>query len=336
MGGRRLGAMVAAACLGGLGPWSCGWLSRPTGKTPAPGGGAFTGPEVPALARMWGDYAHTGARTRRGRTDTPKLLVALRAIGATDYMHLVWTERRYPGAWDDFKQMAPDFDAAKIRLWLYLTPPSEGASEPFGDDYVRWAVECAKVARRHPSVAGLCIDDFNWNVKALPPAYCKRMMGEAHKTAPRLALLVVGYWGAQRHIAAHVEAGAVDGVVFPYIRPHYDHARTDTLAPQIRAYRRWLDRQTAALGRRMPLVVMVYASKYSTAPTAPTPEYVKACIEIAAEATKDGLADGVVTYCLPKSSAPFVRTVTDAYARGKAAMRERPGNLPNSAAPSPN
>ena len=240
----------------------------------------FTGPDVPALAPMLGDYVNVGVRTTEGRTDIPRLLATLKDMGARDYMHLVYQEKRYPGAWQDFQLMAPEFQKSGIRLWLYLTPPSEGVPDPYGDDYLRWAVECAKVAQQYPIVKGICVDDFNGNVGKFTPAYCKEMMGEAHKIAPQLSFLVVCYFGYQESIKPHVTAGVIDGVIFPYFYPHKNLSDITSLLPQITSYRTWLDEQTAAggLANKMPLVVMVYATKHSQSSDSPTPAYIKRCL----------------------------------------------------------
>lgn len=275
----------------------------------------FTGPDVPALAPMRGDYANIGVRTPENRTDRPRLLAALKEEGARDYMHLVWNEKLYPGAWQDFQLMAPEFETAGINLWLYLTPPSEGAPEPFGDDYVAWAVECAKVAKQYPVVKGICIDDFNENVAKFTPSYCREMMSAAHKIAPRLSFLVVGYFGYENTIAPHVEAGAVDGVIFPYFFPHKNLSDASKLRPQIETYRTWLDERAGegGLSKKTPLIVMVYGVKHSMSADGPTPAYVKKCLEIGLEATREGLASGVVTYCLPKDNPEFVKSVAEVY-----------------------
>jgi hypothetical protein len=279
--------------------------------------GGFTGPAVPSLAPLWGDYVNVGVRTAEGRTDIPKLMAVLEKMKAQDYMHLVWGESRYPGGWEDFKLLAPVFQKAERRLWLYLVPPSEPPKpEPFGYDYVRWAAECAKVAKQYSAVKGICIDDFNGNVRKFTPAYCKRMMDAAHQIAPQLALLVVCYFGYyERTIGPHVEQGAIDGVIFPYFYPHRNHSDASKLLPQIAAYRRWLDGRTrkGGLAKTMPLVVMVYATKHSQSPDKPTPDYIRKCLAIAAGATDKGLADGAVTYCLPKDQPPFVEAVAAVY-----------------------
>lgn len=312
----KLTACVLACLLVSL---SCHGESHPDQKEATPGAqgtpGGFTGPEVPALASMLGDYVNVGVRTTEGRTDIPRLLTALKEIGARDYMHLVYLEKNYPGAWQDFQLMAPEFQKAGIRLWLYLTPPSEGVPEPYGDDYLRWAVECAGVAKQHPIVKGICIDDFNGNVGKFTPAYCKEMMLEAHKIAPQVSFLVVCYFGYQESIKPHVTAGVIDGVIFPYFYPHKNLSDTTALLPQITAYRTWLDEQTAVGGlvNKMPLVVMVYAVKHSQSSDHPTPAYVKNCLEIGLAATEKGVTSGVVTYCLPKDNPEFVKSVAEVY-----------------------
>lgn len=287
-------------------------LSCPAEQAEATG---FTGLEVPALAPLLGDYVNVGVRTPQGNTDINRLLTTLKEMGAKDYMHLVWQEKQYPEAWRDFLRIAPEFQKENIGLWLYLTPPSEGVPEPYGDDYIKWAVECAKAARENPIIKGVCIDDFNGNVGKFTPAYCKEMMGEAHKIAPHLSLLVVCYFGYQESIAAHVEEGVIDGVIFPYFYPHKNLSDTSALLPQITTYRAWLDEHTATGGfaRKMPLVVMIYGVRHSQSSDEPTPAYVKRCLEIGLQATNDGAASGVVTYCLPKDKPEFVKNVAAVY-----------------------
>jgi hypothetical protein len=302
-----------------------GLVSDSTGQTRGSRGG-FTGPDVPSLTPLLGDYVHVGVTTAERRTDILRLLTVLEKMNARDYMHLVWGEDNYPSSWADFQLMCPEFQKAGRRLWLYLAPPSEPPPPvPFGHDYVRWAVECAKLAEKYPVIAGICIDDFNGNVKKFTPDYCKEMMDAAHQISPHLALLVVCYFGYyEKTIAPHVETGAIDGVVFPYFYPHRNHSDTARLLPQIETYREWLDQRTEKGGfsSRMPLVVMVYATKHSASPDQPTPAYVKECLDIGLKATEKGLADGAVTYCLPKDKPSFVEAVATVYERWKPLGKE--------------
>ncbi|MFB0564961.1 MAG: hypothetical protein ACETWK_04715 [Candidatus Aminicenantaceae bacterium] len=267
-----------------------------------------------------GDYFLDDVRKGpEGRTHIYGLVHILRDIGARDYMHLVW---KRPWDWEDFELMAPIFQERGIRLWLYLTAPTEGEPEPFGGDYVRWAVECAKLAEKYPIIKGLIIDDFATNVKyKFTPDYCKKMMDEARKITPHLALLVAVYYGWHNNIKPHVEKGAIDGVILPYLFPHCNHHETQYLLPQITEFRKFLDDHTNEGGvfGSVLLVVAVYATRCSVVPEGdnPTPEYVKKCLTIALNATNDGLADGVYTYWLPKLNPAFVEAVTGVYRRYK-------------------
>lgn len=275
---------------------------------------------VPYFGPVIGDYAATGVTREDKRTDVPKLLAALKAMGARDYMHLVWAAPVQSEGWQDFKRLAPECQAAGIRLWLYLVPPSEPpAPEPFGADYPRWAAECAAVAKEFPCVAGICVDDFNGNTDLFTPAYCRRMMAPAREVSPKLALLAVNSYGYYASIAAHVREGAIDGVIFPYFYPQRNHSDTELLLPQIETFRRWLDEQAARgeIVRRIPLIVMIYATRHSQSSDAPGPAFVRRGLEIGLEATGKGLADGVVTYCLPKDRPEFIGAVAAVYKKIK-------------------
>jgi hypothetical protein len=285
----------------------------------------FTGPGVPAFVPMLADYALIGVQTADKRTDVPKLMTALKNMGAKDYLHLVWSKDLYPNSWEDFKLLAPEFRKAGLRLWLYLAPPSEPpAPDPFGQDYIRWARECAKLAKEYPCIAGLCIDDFNGNVDKFTPAYCKDMMNAAHKIAPHLALLVTNYFGYyEASMAEHVRTGAIDGVIFPYFLPQKNHSDTTLLESQVETFRKWLDEQTGKGGfsKTMPLVVMIYATKHSQSSDLPTPAFIRKCLEIGLKATAKGSANGVCTYGLPKDKPEFTDAVAAVYKPWRAKIK---------------
>lgn len=268
-----------------------------------------------SVPMILGDYTNRGMRTKTGNTDIPNLIVTLKKAGVRDFMHLVWTDKMYPNAWNEFKQMASEFQKANINLWLYLTPPTEGVPEPFGDNYVQWALECAKLAKKYPVVKGIVIDDFDQNISKFTPEYCKQMMENARTVAPDLALLVVHYYRFKSAINQHVKAGVIDGVVFPYFSKPLNHRNTTQLAEQIMEIRSDLDKSQKAGGinKHLPLIVMIYATKLSNAPDSPTPEYVKECLEIVKTATKQGLADGAIIYQLPKNQQDFLNSVSTIY-----------------------
>lgn len=112
-----------------------------------------------------------------------------------------------------------------------------------------------------------------------------------------------------------MEAGAIDGVIFPYFYPQRNLSDTKPLRPQIETYRKWLDERTQAggLARKMPMVVMVYGRKHSESHDSPTPGYVRECLETGLKSTEDGLTDGVVIFCLPKDNPLFVNPVGAAF-----------------------
>jgi hypothetical protein len=89
------------------------------------------------------------------------------------------------------------------------------------------------------------------------------------------------------------------------------------LGPQIIAYREYLDRleKKVNLQKHISLVVMIYATKFATAPDSPTPSYVKQCLDIALLATSKGFANGVVTYGLPKNKADFIEAASNSYSK---------------------
>lgn len=279
----------------------------------------FTGKDVPALSIIRGDYINVGVRTSDGRTDIPKLITALKNVNATDYMNLVWTENRYPNAWSDFPIMAAAFQKVGINLWLHLPPPSEGVPAPYGNDYVRWATECAKVASKYPIIKGISIDDFDQNTNFFTPAYCKKMMDAAHKIAPKLSLLIVSYYGKEKQIAKYVTLGAIDGIIMPYFYPQKNLTDTSLLMNQISNYRTALDRMST-IGKhkgKMPLFIMVYALKNSESTDVPTPSYVGKCLDIAFVATKYGLANGAIVYGLPKNNDSFMQAVAASFNKSR-------------------
>jgi hypothetical protein len=282
---------------------------------------------------MLGDYARIGVQAEDGRIDIDRLICVLQLIGAHDYLCEVWDASKTPHAWEDFLLLAPRCQEAGIRLWLYLAPPSEpDPPEPFCLDYVRWAEECGKTAADHPAVRGLCIDDFNDNVSKFTPSYCKQMMEAAHAHAPHLALLVTSYWGYQWTLRPHIAASAIDGVIFPFLGadkltfdkdPKAYCFTTSNLVPELKAYRAWLDSEakTAGLSGKLPLILMVYATPHSACSDPPLPprttfySYVRTCLEIGLAMSKKRIADGVVTYGLPKNDLCFDSSVASVYRR---------------------
>src|SRR5262245_60605732 len=77
-------------------------------------------------------------RQTDGPVDIDPMVRRLKELGATTYYWLVWHAKT---DWDDLKRFLPKAAEARIEVWVYLVPPSEGpknsypASEPFQMDF---------------------------------------------------------------------------------------------------------------------------------------------------------------------------------------------------------
>jgi hypothetical protein len=270
-------------------------------------------PAVQAAA-IRGDYTVDGAQAMDGRAEIPLLISKLKEIAAGHFMHVIWSRdhSRWPHGWEDFQQMAPEFQANGLNLWAYLVPPSEPPDpDPFGHDYIRWGEQIATIAREYPVVQGMVVDDFNGNTNLFTVDYLAQIVARARAIHPSFQFFATSYYGHTQSFQHHVARGMVDGLVFAYLLPHRDHSTTATLRAQIEELRTWLDANSPM--KRVKLVVMIYASKHSQAPTGPTTAYVRECLEIARQATWEGLANGAVTYVLPKANQGFLDAVKDVY-----------------------
>jgi len=257
---------------------------------------------------MQGDLKVTEATLPDGRADIPLLVHTLQRLGAKDFFQVMQPDNSE--TWNDFQLMAPAFQEAGIHVWAYLFP--RGLSAPYGSDYVTWGEQIATIGAQYPMVSGLAIDDFSHDTSIFTASYCKSIMNAAHAIDPSLALLATAYYNETSKMASVVRAGAIDGILFPYrVQQNSTDYFQDTsqLAPQIADWRSFLDQQTGLghLSGQMPLVTMVYASKLTYSTDSPTPSYVQTCLTIGTQQTAAGLANGVTTYVLDKSSEAFMQ-----------------------------
>lgn len=270
-------------------------------------------PEPPELQTpLLGDYSNTGVRDgMTGRTDIPRLIAALKQMGATDYMHQVW---QHAYQWWDFLEMAPEFQKAGIRLWLYNVPPSEPPSpKPFEYDYVRWAEEVARLMVKYPVIQGMLMDDFNGNTSYFTLEKCQQFIDAAHAIAPSFKFIPVAYFGhdSTYNIGSYLTAGICDALLLAYYFPHQNHTDTQYLRPQIEQFRAWINSHSPT--RRVPLLPFIYGISVGGAPSAPTPTFVKECLAISLQTMRDGLTEGVAIYCLPKNKPVFIQAVSAVY-----------------------
>ena len=161
-----------------------------------------------------GDY-DAEPRLADKHVDADFLLARLKELGANTYLWLVWHQ---PTDWEDLQRFLPKASEAGIDVWVYLVPPSEPPpSEPFGLDYPRWGEEIAKLSRQHANLKAWVIDDFYANTaKLLTPGYVRSMQARAKAVNPRLAFLLLMYYGEITRKFVDDYREVVDGVVAAY------------------------------------------------------------------------------------------------------------------------
>jgi hypothetical protein len=88
----------------------------------------------------------------------------VRALHVTTYFYLVWKKA---SDWTDLlEEFLPAARHADITVWVYLVPPSEGPSQPYGADYLRWVREIAELSTRFDNLAGWAMDDCRGSGRA--------------------------------------------------------------------------------------------------------------------------------------------------------------------------
>lgn len=266
---------------------------------------------------VYGDSADAFNQTREAapradglrHVDTPFVISRLQSLGATTYAFLLW---RSPSDYDDLaNEFLPAAARAGIETWAYLVPPTEGTGfniPPCNLDFHCWGDTLGRLARDHPSLTAILVDDFNSNAGTFTPRLVASMIGAARASAPAIQFLPVDYYpAALTDFSQPGYRGFVDGVVFPYTNLD----ATDAIAIQ-------LDGICAAVRRQLGgrCLLMVYGGWTSWHRTDPTVDYVKAALAIGHEAVRHGAADGVITYRLDKAvGAPRFDAVAALYRR---------------------
>jgi hypothetical protein len=117
-----------------------------------------------------------------------------------------------PESWEDFKRLAAAANSANIDLWPVILPPSEGASQPYGHDYLAWAEAFAKLSLEYPHLRGLNIDDLDQDEsrETFTREYVCRIYSTKQKINAKL-LFVPTIYDLDRKVADRL-AGCVDGV----------------------------------------------------------------------------------------------------------------------------
>jgi|GEM_PF-354356 len=227
-------------------------------------------------------------RLPNGRFDIQKLLSELTELRANTYNFLIWHAKT---DWDDLKIFLPLARAKKINVWISLVPPTESApqypdSEPFKQDYERWAVEIAKLSVKEKNLFAWSLDDFSsGNQGFFTPEKLRGILTEARKINPKLAFIPCCYYPQLTPEFAKKYDGLLDGVLFPYLCESAGPNLTN--ATHVDAE---IAKARAALGS-VPIFLDVYATPY-TGLSATTPEYIREVMERGWRC-----ADGVLVYC---------------------------------------
>jgi hypothetical protein len=229
--------------------------------------------------------------------DTPATIDALKRAHVNTYAYLVWHQ---PTDWSDLvNEFLPAAEQAQINVWVYLVPPSECCSQPYGTDYVAWAKAIAQLSQRYPNLTAWVIDDFVGNTSTFTPAYMEQMRQAAHAVNPTLPLYTIVYPGEYTSQFTQTYAPYIDGTIFPYIGAPGTNDLNDTSALSSE-----LDVAISAmkpLGKR--LYLMPYAAPFSGSPRPPTAATVSSMINTGLSYMHRGLIDGIVLYAMAKQFA---------------------------------
>jgi len=227
-------------------------------------------------------------RGKDHRVDVRRLISELVEIHANTYNFLIWHRST---DWEDLKRFLPLARKKNILVWVSLMPPSESPprtkrySEPFRLDYERWAVEIAKLGRKHRNLVAWSIDDFTHNLDFYTPERMRQILNKAHEINPKLAFVPCLYYRAIKRIARDYE-GLFDGILFPYRHESDKSNLTDPslVEPEVNELR-------TRFGPSVPIIIDVYATAHSRLGDS-TPEYVRRVMTAAKQC-----ADGVHIYC---------------------------------------
>ncbi len=229
-------------------------------------------------------------RKADARVDVDRLIAELADLHANTYSFCIHGRST---DWDDLKLFLPRAREKGIRVWASIVPPSESPprakayAEPFRLDYVRWAVEFAKLSLRHTNLVAWSIDDFTHNLaKTYTPDYVRKMLDAAHAVNPRLAFVPCCYFPAIKPAFVTNYCPLIDGFLFPY---RHESVKANLQDPSL--VEPELKQIKALSGPDFPVVLDIYATAHSRL-GATTPEYVEQAMIAGRRA-----ADGVMIYC---------------------------------------
>jgi hypothetical protein len=241
-----------------------------------------------AIIGSFGTYDNM-PRGKNGRLDVDRLLSELVEIHANTYNFLIWHSST---DWEDLKRFLPLARKKNILVWVTLVPPSESPprtkrySEPFHLDYERWAVEIAKLSKKHRNLVAWSIDDFTHNLAFYTPQRMRKILTSARQINPKLAFVPCSYYPRITGQFARDYQGLFDGILFPY---RYESKKANLTDASL--VEREVNSIKSKVGPSVPIIVDVYATAHSRLGDS-TPEYVTDVMTAARHC-----ADGVLVYC---------------------------------------
>jgi hypothetical protein len=271
----------------------------------------FVVPSAPAAEVAAGPQRVHGSNARPirdadGRVNSAATISRLQDVHADSHMFLVAGQTD----WDDLRlEFAAAAQAAGIKVWVYLLPPShceepDGSPDPSCSHYLPykkryddWARAIASLSVQYPVVTAWAIDDFanSTNLSYFTPAYMREVQRVSRAIKPSLHFYPVVYHDkltAGNFLADY--ASVMDSVVMPYRDdPYRNTLWTGTLTAQLDS----ASARLAEYGRK--LILMVYALNLSNTQVAPDVDYVQRITTTGVWYTLAGTIAGVVQYGFP-------------------------------------
>lgn len=255
---------------------------------------------------LLGTYA-TPPRLENGRVDSKTLIKELKELNANTYNWLIW---QHATDWEDLQLFLPIAKKNNINMWVTVVPPTESKprakwdSEPFKQDYIKWAEEIALLSKKHSNITAFSIDDFAHNLTVYTPDFMKKMYSTLKNINPDLKFVPCLYYRQITKNFANNYARYLDGVLFPY--------RAESKGANLQnAFE--IQNEINNIRKLFPEKFPVYLDIYSTAHSrlgASTPQYVKDAI-IEGKKSADGVY--IYTHPSPKTSAEKYRVVKEEF-----------------------
>src|SRR5579875_676532 len=250
---------------------------------------ATTAPH-PAYSGMLADYAapvreSTPRADGQLHVDTPATITKLKSLHVTDYFYLVWQQA---SDWTDLSaQFLPAAQKAGIKVWVYLVPPSEGPSQPYGADYLKWVTEIAQLSTKFPDLRGWAMDDFarGSNLATFTPEFFQQAEKIVDATNPRLQFLPITYYTdlSPQLLATYQRYFA--GLIFPYSDFTADYLHVD----------QQIDHVAGLLAPyHKKAYLMLYGSPHSATIDPMQADYYTALLDRGIDATRAGKLAGIV------------------------------------------